>query len=89
MMTYLVYTIIYNCFMNEFPIKKDVYFSLDPIQLWYTTLWMHKAPFYIYQIHDSFLRRCREIFMGEVPTPITKESIDFLNGKGKLYIEDK
>lgn len=40
-------------------------------------------------MHDSFLRGCREIFIGEVPATIAKEARDFLNGKGKLYIEDE
>ena len=67
MMAYLVYVVIYNYFVNELPIKRDIDVSHEPIQLWYPTMWMHKALFYIDQIHDLFLRRCKEIFTREIP----------------------
>lgn len=62
---------------------------IEPIKLWYPTLWRHKAPFFIDQFYDSFLRRCREILIGEYPTLVTKEAQYFLSAKGKLYIEEE
>lgn len=56
MMAYLAYVVIYNFFVNELLVKKYVDVSHEAIQLWYPTLWEHKASFYIDQIHDSFLR---------------------------------
>ena len=80
---------IYNCFVNELPVKKDIDVSTVPVQIFYTTLWKHKDPFYIYEIHDSFLRRCREIITREVPKPIMQEAGDFLKEKENLYVEDE
>jgi hypothetical protein len=74
--------------MNVLPIKKNIDVTCDTIQLWYPTLWRHKAPFFIYQFHDSFMRRCREILTRESLTPITKEAIFFLRKKDKLYIKE-
>lgn len=85
----LVYIVIYNCFIHEFLVREYVNISLDPIQLWYPTLWRHKSPFFIYQFHDAFLGRCREIFIGVAPAPITKEAKYFMRRKGQLYIEDE
>jgi hypothetical protein len=68
---------------------KDIDVALDHIQVWYPTLWNHKAMFYMYQIHDSFLRRCKEILIGEVPEPVTREARDFLKGKWDMYVKDE
>lgn len=35
------------------------------------------------------MSRCRDISMGEVPAPITNEARYFINGKWKMYIDDK
>ena len=74
MTTYLVYVVIYNCFVNELLVKRNIDVSDEPIQFWYPTLWKYKAPFHIYHIDDSFLRQCREILIGEVPYPIMQEA---------------
>ena len=89
MTKYLVYAMFYNCFVNELPVMKYIDVALEPIQFWSPTLWKHRAPFHIYQIHDSFLKRRRYIFIGEIYVPITKEVRDFLNRNRQLYIEDK
>lgn len=89
MTTNLVDAIIYNCFMNELLVRRYINVTIKPIQLRHPTLWRHKAPFFIYKFYDSFLRRCKEILTGEVPTPVIKEARDFLRGKGKLYIEEE
>ena len=39
MATYLVYVVIYNCFVNELSVKKDLDVTVEPIQFWYPTLW--------------------------------------------------
>ena len=89
MTLYLVYAIIYNCIVKEFPMKRDIDISQEPIPFLYPKLWKHKAPFHIYHIHDSFMGRCREIMMGEVPNRINREARDFPNGKGQFFIEDE
>ena len=52
-------------------------------------LWKCKSPFHIYQIHELFLGKSREILRGEVHDRITQEAKDFLYGKAKLYLEDE
>ena len=89
MAAYLVYVVIYNSFVNELPTRKDVDVNVEPIQFWYPIVCKHKASYFIYQFHDAFLRRHRELFIREAPTPVTKEAIDFLRGKGKFYIDDE
>ena len=84
MTMYLVYDVFYNCIVEEFLVKRDINISQEPIKFWYPMLWKHKAPFHIYQIHDSFLGICREILTGEVPNRITREARDFLDAKGQL-----
>ena len=32
MVSYLVYIVIYNCFMNEFPIKKGLDVTIEPMR---------------------------------------------------------
>ena len=72
--------------MSEFPIRKYIDVIIDPIQLWYPTLWMHKTLFFIYQFYDSFLRGCREISIRAAPAPVTKEAKDFLSGNGNYIL---
>jgi hypothetical protein len=52
-------------------------------------LWKQKEPYHMYMIYDSFLGRCREILTRDVPNRITQEARNFLDGKGKLCIEDE
>lgn len=89
MAAYLVYVVIYNFFVTELSVRKYLDVTVDPIQFCYPTLWKHKVPYFIYQFHDAFLRRCREIFKGESLAPVTKEAIDFLIEKWKLYIQEE
>jgi hypothetical protein len=72
MAVYLVYAIIYNCSMNELLVRKYIDVAIEPIQLWYPTMWRHMDLFFIYQFYDSFSRRCMEILIGESPAPVTK-----------------
>ena len=37
MMAYIVYATIYNFFVNELPIKRDIDVSQEPIYFWYPT----------------------------------------------------
>ena len=74
MVVYLVYAIVYNFIMNEFHARKYIDVTIKHIKFLYLTLWRHKASFFIYQFYDSFLRIYREIFIGEVPTPVIKEA---------------
>ena len=64
MMAYLVYVMIYNCFMNELLVKRDIDVSHELIQLWYPTLWKHKAPFHIYYI---VLEEMKKKFYTRIP----------------------
>lgn len=61
MMAYLLYAIIYNCIVKELLVKNEIDISREAIHFWYPILWKHKAPYHMYQIHDSFLGRCIEI----------------------------
>ena len=88
MTTYLLYVVIYNCFVNELLVKRDINISQEPIQFWYPMPWKHKVPYHTYLIHESFLGS-REILTREVPDRITQEARNFLDGKGQLYIEDE
>ena len=89
MAAYLAYDIVYKCFVNGFTIRKYVDVTVELVQLWCPTLWRHKAPFFVYQFYGSFLRKWREILIGEAPAPITKEAQYFFSGEGQLYIEEE
>lgn len=89
MITYLIYVVVYNCILKELLVERDIDISQDHIQFRYPMLWKHKSPFHIYQIHDSFLGRCKGILTGELLDKVTQEAKDSLEGKYFLFIEEK
>ena len=48
MVAYIVYATIYNSFVNELSVRKDVDVNVEPIQFWYPMVWRHKAPYFVY-----------------------------------------
>lgn len=87
MLSYLVYAIVYNYVFEELPPKKDVDIVEESIQLWYPMLWKHKASFHVYQIHDSFLGRCRALLTRATLEKNTQNAKAFLERKGLFYFE--
>lgn len=83
---YLVYAIVYNYFVNEFPIRKYIDFTVDLVQFSYPTFWKHKASFFIYHFYGSFLRRCREILIDEAPTLVQRKLRIFLLERGNYIL---
>jgi hypothetical protein len=89
MTSYLVLTLAYYNTFKGMPPRGNVNFEEDPTQFWYPTLWKHKAPFYFYQIQDSFIKECRSMLTGTEPTRVTEATLDFLKGKGVCVFEEQ
>jgi hypothetical protein len=89
MTSYLVLSLVYCNTFEGMPPRGNVNFEEYPTQFWYPTLWKHKAPFYFYQIQDSFIKECKSMLTGTDLARVTKVAMDFLKGKGVCVFEEK
>jgi hypothetical protein len=82
MSSYLVYAISYCHIFEDLPRARNVDFSKDPVQLWYLTLWKHKAPYHFYEVHNAFLSSFKKLVHGPTTSRLSMEVASFLAGKG-------
>jgi hypothetical protein len=89
MTSYLVLSLAYCNTFEGMPPRGNVNFEEDLAQFWYPTLWKHKAPFYFYEIQDSFVKECKSILIRTDLARVIEAAMDFLRGKGVCVFEEK
>jgi hypothetical protein len=55
MTSYLIFSIAYGHVFEDFPREKHVDFKLEPVYVWYSVLYRHKAQYNFYSVHNNFI----------------------------------
>jgi hypothetical protein len=84
MASYLVFAIAYCCQFPKLSICKKVNCELDPVTLWYQSLWRHKASSHFYEVHNDFVLVFKGLLFGKHTPRISDQENKFLDKKGTL-----
>ena len=53
--SYLIFILTYCHVFKGLPLSKKANCKIDPIQMWYPTLWKKKYAYNFYEVHNAFI----------------------------------
>jgi hypothetical protein len=81
MSSYLIFSITYCHVFKGLHLAKQVNCKIDPVQMWYPTLWKHKAMYHFYEVHNSFISSFKRLIFGPNTSRLSLEATSFLDKK--------
>jgi hypothetical protein len=58
--------------------------KIDPIPMWYQSLWKQKATYHFYEVYNSFVSSFKKLIFGPKTSRLSLEASNFLEKKGSI-----
>jgi hypothetical protein len=84
MSSYLIFSITYCHVFKGLPLAKKVNCKLDPVQMWYPTLWKQKATYHFYEVNNAFISSFKKLIHGPSTSRLSLEATSFLDKRGSF-----
>jgi hypothetical protein len=55
---------------------------MEPLYAWYSVLYIHKAQYSFYPVHNNFILEFKKLIFGQSTSRLSLEETSFLSGKG-------
>jgi hypothetical protein len=81
MNSYLVFSIAYYHIFEDFSRERSVDFKVEPISVWYPTLWRHKYQYNFYVVRNNFISDFKKLIFGPTTSRLSLEVASFLAEK--------
>jgi hypothetical protein len=84
MSSYLIFTITYCHVFKGLHLSKQVNSKIDPVQMWYPSLWKQKAMYHFYEVHNAFVSSFKKLIFGSNTSRLSLEATTFMDKKGSF-----
>jgi hypothetical protein len=65
MTSYLIFAIAYGHVFEYLPWERHVDFKLEPFYAWYSVLYINKAQYSFYPVHNNFISEFKKLIFGQ------------------------
>jgi hypothetical protein len=82
MASYLIFSITYFDIFKGLNIGERVNCNVDPVTMWYQSLWRKKIAHYFYEVYNEFVFVFKKLVFGGNTSRLSQEALTFMNEKG-------
>ena len=84
--SYLIFVITYCHVFKGLSVGRRVDCKIDPIPMWYQSLWKQKATYHFYEVYNAFVSSFKKLIFGPKTSRLSLEASNLLEKRGPLKV---